>query len=131
MDNNNRRATVCFIVDRGKVLLGRFRFSPSKEIWNGIGGWAEVGESAEDAVIREIREETFIEVKKEELKKTKVFEKGNYLHVFVTDKWSGEIKSKEPDLVELKWFEKSQLPYEKMFPGTQEWLGDVLRVLPG
>lgn len=47
------------------------------------------------------------------------------LSVFFADKWSGEIKAKESSLKEFRWFNKSKLPLEEMFPDNDKWMPKV------
>ncbi|MMZ43605.1 8-oxo-dGTP diphosphatase [compost metagenome] len=56
--------TLCIIFNRhhDKVLLLQRNFSPYKGLFNGIGGKVKYGESHTDAVIREVKEETGIEL---------------------------------------------------------------------
>ncbi|TSC85261.1 MAG: Adenylosuccinate synthetase [Microgenomates group bacterium Gr01-1014_16] len=128
MDNKIRRGTVCFLQKDNQLLLALIEYSPTDMKWTGIGGWSEVGESLEDAVVREIAEETYIEVNKNDLRK--VAEIGTLetfqLNVFMAYKWSGKIKPKEPSVKELKWFPVNKLPFPQMHPGSDKWLPKVL-----
>lgn len=54
-------------VDRGRVLLVRRGREPLKGKWSIPGGVLELGESLKDAVIREVQEETGLEVEPLEL----------------------------------------------------------------
>jgi 8-oxo-dGTP diphosphatase len=54
--------TICFIIrDRQCLLLNRHQ-APVQGLWHGIGGKLEKGEKPADGVIREVREETGIEL---------------------------------------------------------------------
>jgi 8-oxo-dGTP diphosphatase len=50
------------IIDRGKLLLEKRGNEPAKGKWSIPGGVVELGESLEDAVIRETKEETCLDV---------------------------------------------------------------------
>lgn len=50
------------IVEGNKILLEKRKNEPSKGKWSIPGGLLELGESAEEAVIREVQEETGLEV---------------------------------------------------------------------
>ncbi len=50
------------IVCNGKIVLAKRGNEPSKGKWSIPGGLVEVGESLEEAVIREVKEETCLDV---------------------------------------------------------------------
>lgn len=49
--------------DHGRVLLLRHRLWPAYRAWGLPGGYVNAGERLEDGVVREVREETSLEVK--------------------------------------------------------------------
>ena len=64
---NNSAAVACIISDsEGRLLLCRRAIEPSKGLWDLPGGFVEPMETAEEAVVREIREELNVEVEKSE-----------------------------------------------------------------
>ena len=50
------------IVSEGKILLEKRKNEPSRGKWSIPGGLVELGESVEQAVIREVKEETGLDV---------------------------------------------------------------------
>jgi len=50
------------IEEGGRILLVRRRFEPGKGLWSIPGGLVELGEPVEEAVKREVREETGIDI---------------------------------------------------------------------
>ncbi|MEM3770350.1 MAG: NUDIX hydrolase, partial [Candidatus Bathyarchaeia archaeon] len=55
------------IICDGKILLEKRKGEPGKGKWSVPGGLVELGERAEDAVIREVKEETGLDVADPEL----------------------------------------------------------------
>lgn len=54
--------TVVVIQHTGKVLLGRRNMNPAKGMWSFFGGYVDRGEKVEEAAIREVKEETNLDV---------------------------------------------------------------------
>ncbi len=50
------------ILRKGKILLEKRKNEPGKDLWSVPGGKVELGENAEQAVIREVKEETGLTV---------------------------------------------------------------------
>jgi len=55
------------IICHGKILLEKRKSEPGQGKWSIPGGVVELGENVEDTVIREVKEETSLEVEKPEL----------------------------------------------------------------
>jgi len=124
---NKRVGTGCFIVQDRKILLALIEYSPNDKKWNGIGGYVEENETPEDAAIREFNEETFIKINKEDLTKVKEVDSDIKLIVFKTDKWSGELKIKDPSIKEFKWFSFDNIPYFQMLEGDSNWIPELFK----
>jgi 8-oxo-dGTP diphosphatase len=54
--------TLCFLIHQDQVLMLHRNFPPNQGLWNGVGGHIEPGETSQQAVIREVKEETGYEI---------------------------------------------------------------------
>lgn len=104
-------ANMC-VVQNGTKVLVEDRRDPN---WPGVafpGGHVETGESITGSVIREVKEETGLDIQKPTLCGIKTWTKrdgARYLLFFYkTDKFSGELKSSEEG--EVFWAELDALP---------------------
>lgn len=100
---------LCLIYKEDKILLQNRR----KEDWKGYtlpGGHIEPGESFVDAVIREMKEETGLEIYHPKLCGIKQFpiENGRYLvFLFKTEEFSGTLCSSEEG--QMEWVSRSEV----------------------
>lgn len=121
--------TVCFIIQNNKVLLAEIQMPNGTRVWNGLGGVVEDSESLEEAVAREMAEETKLIIKPGDVTEAKVITIGDLeLHAMVTHKWAGELTPNEPSILQLQWFDIDAVPYDQMHPGNDEWLPEILKV---
>jgi len=118
--------TLLFLLKKNELLLAMKKRGFGKGKWNGVGGKADPGESAEQAAIRECQEEIGVTPLEPELVgKIKFYEEsdpefGHYIHVFTTTKWEGEpIETEE---MRPEWFSVDDIPYEKMWADDPLWL---------
>jgi len=99
----------------GRVLLGRRRFEPRLGYWDLPGGFLEEGEEPLDALRREVREETQLEV--EPLRFLGHWNEPYDGRVVLCLTWLARgLGDPRPgdDLVELKWFAASEIPWDEL-----------------
>lgn len=99
------------IVCNGKILLEKRRSEPGRGKWSVPGGLVELGESTEQAVIREVKEETGLDVENPELidvVNNIIFDENGKIeyHFIIVDYFvklrGGELNAAD-DAEELKW----------------------------
>lgn len=91
-------ATLCYIRHEGRTLMLHRNKKPNDihaGKWNGLGGKFEAGESPEECVRREVREESGLEIRDARMRGLLIFpEFGGddwYVFVFTADDFSGEL----------------------------------------
>lgn len=112
-------ATLCYIKRDGKTLM-LHRVKKKDDIhegkWNGLGGKFNPGETPEECVIREVKEESGLDLRKPQLKGILTFPDFDgaddwYVYVYVARDFSGDLRdSDEGDLHWIKDAEVSGLP---------------------
>ncbi|MFE4396222.1 MULTISPECIES: NUDIX domain-containing protein [Streptomycetaceae] len=94
----------------GRVLLLKHRMWPEGQQWGLPTGYANAGESFEDTIVREVREETGLMVKVCELAHLK---SGYKLRVEVAYEAlyvSGQTSAPSFEILEAQWFSPDELP---------------------
>lgn len=121
---------VCFITDKyERVLLLKRNRHPMKDLYTGVGGKTAFKEDIRTSCLREIKEETGLEVSKLTLKgvvKT-VFEAGNsswILFVFTAETNSSEFK--ECDEGTLEWVERELVGDRNLIGFIREIISIIL-----
>jgi len=117
--------TLCTIQKDGQLLLGMKKRGFGAGKWNGFGGKVKDGESIEEALIRETKEEAGIEIK--EIKKVGVidfyFKKAGEIievNLFYCSEFSGE--PEETEEMRPQWFALDKIPYDSMWPDDKFWM---------
>ena len=99
------------LVTRGRqVLLARnINFPPGR--YSALAGFLEAGESIEDAIHREVREEVGIEVHQLRYFASQSWPFPNSLMIAFTAEWlSGELAPDPAEIADARWFELDALP---------------------
>ena len=128
-------ATLCLLV-RGQppceVLLGYKKTGLGRDLYNGFGGKVEPGETPLVAAVREMREESGVQVRPDDMHPvahlTFTFvarpEWDQIVHVYLATRWSGDpVESRE---MRPAWFAVDRIPYGRMWADDHHWLPRVL-----
>ena len=102
-------AAAIIINKDGKVLLLNHVLRPDSG-WGYPGGFVDKGEQAEDAIRREAREETGIELDDLQLGQIRTY--GRHLEILFIAQAIGEPEVRSREIIELGWFGVDDLPKE-------------------
>ncbi|MBW9141403.1 MAG: NUDIX hydrolase [Candidatus Aramenus sp.] len=112
------------VVSKGQVLLVKRAHPPNKGLWAIPGGKVEFGETLEEAVKREIKEETGLEVKVSELMAVVQLIKEGFHYVildFVCEVTGGKL-SPSSDAEDARFFSRNEIEKIATSPTTREML---------
>jgi|SRR6185436_9873144 len=120
--------TLGLLIKDGKLLLAMKKRGFGTGKWNGYGGKLKDGESVEDALIREIKEEGNVDVKKENLIPIGYIdfyfndkeEFNQSVQIFKIETWEGE--PQETEEMKPEWFEFEKIPWKEMWVGDDKWI---------
>ncbi len=103
-------AMMCLVTRGNEILLARnVNFPPGR--YSALAGFLEAGESAEDAVHREVREEVGIEVKDLRYFASQSWPFPHSLMIaFSAEYASGELRPDTSEIADAQWFTQSSLP---------------------
>jgi NAD+ diphosphatase len=103
-------AVITLIEDGERILLARSpHFAPG--VYSTLAGFVEPGESLEEAVIREVREEVGVELTDLRYFSSQPWPFPNSLMIgFVARYAGGEIRRQEDEIEDARWFTKDDLP---------------------
>ena len=128
---------VVYLLRRGpagtEVLLGDKRTGLGQGKVVGIGGKLDRGESAHDAAVREVFEETGVRIEAADLRLAGAIDYffptrpawSQRSTVFVCRRWQGE--PVETDEITPRWYSLDAVPYSRMWDDASRWLPGVLR----
>ena len=123
-----RNTTLCYIERDGQYLmLHRVKktVDENRDKWIGIGGKFREGESPEDCLLREVREETGLELRSWRYRAIVTFvsdEWGTeYMHLFSSDDFRGQLLT-DCDEGELAWIGKKEMLEKPIWEGDRIFL---------
>ena len=123
--------TVLCYLKKGNQYLFMLRNKEKNDLnegkWIGIGGHIEQGESKEEALIREVKEETGFTINSFKYRGEILFINNDYqeiMYVFTSDDFSGEMI--ECDEGELSWIDKDKILDLNLWEGDRYFLKPLL-----
>jgi 8-oxo-dGTP diphosphatase len=124
-------ATLCYLRKEGRILLqlkAQDRFGGGR--WNGPGGKILPGETPEEAIRREVEEETGLQIHNPVYHGVLTFIfKGDpshhlLVHVYSTSRFTGDVRGGAEG--RLRWYSERSLPFDRMWPDDRHWVPAVL-----
>lgn len=125
-------ATLCYIEKEDSYLMlhrVKKKVDCNKGKWIGVGGKCEEGESPEECLIREVKEETGLTLTSYRFRGIVTFLsdawEGEYMYLFTADGYEGELSEEQMKNCsegELKWVRKSELENLTLWEGDKIFL---------
>lgn len=116
-----RNAKPCagvLVVNDKRVLLGRRAVDPAKGAWDIPGGFLEPWELPADAAVREVREETGLDVRVGQpltIVMDTYADRDYTLNIYYVGDVVGGALQPADDLAEVRWFGRDELPTDLAF----------------
>lgn len=117
--------TLCMVHKHPRVLLGMKKRGFGVGRWNGFGGKINPGETLEENVTRELKEECGIIAK--DIQKRAIlnfffeYDPNEYIEVNVFGIYDFEGDPTETEEMKPRWFHINEIPYELMWPDDEHW----------
>jgi 8-oxo-dGTP diphosphatase len=131
MEKQVRIGVGVLILKDGKALLGKrhaeysnasHKLSDSGGTWTCPGGGIDFGETLRECAIREVKEETNLDIKNPEFLSLRddMSEQAQYVTInFIATEFDGEVENMEPHKIdEWRWFDLDDVP-ENLFGPTK------------
>jgi len=125
--------TLCYVKkDDSYLLLHRIKKENDMHqgLWVGLGGKFEARESPEDCVIREVFEESGLQIENPRLKGILTFDEQFvedwHVFLFVAESFSGELLKDSPE-GHLRWVKENELADLPMYEGDRhffKWINE-------
>ena len=124
------RVVAAIIIENGKVFATQRGYGEFKDGWEFPGGKIEPGETPEEAIVREIKEELDTEVEVIELLDTVEYDYPNFhlsMGCFICKIKSGDLVLKEHEAA--RWLTKDTLGSVEWLPADMGLVGEIEKYL--
>jgi mutator protein MutT len=114
--------TLCMIRKENSILLAKKKRRFGEGKWNGYGGKVDTGESIEQALVREMKEESGIDIVTFEKRGEMIFnfkDTVRIVHLYEIMEYSGE--EVETEEMVPQWFTLENIPYDEMWTSDKIW----------
>ncbi|MHA7246420.1 NUDIX hydrolase [Arthrobacter tecti] len=121
---------IAALVRDGSLLLA-YRHPARRwypDCWDLVGGHLERGESPQDTVLRECREEVAVDVSELRPIEIRIDDPNLLAHAFLVTRWTGEPTNAAPDEHDaLSWFSPDQIAGLRLaHPSYASWLPQLI-----
>jgi ADP-ribose pyrophosphatase YjhB (NUDIX family) len=122
-------AAIAVVPLNGGVVMTRRAIDPGYGLWVVPGGFVDVGERVEEAVVRETLEETHLQVRVQRLLNVYSYQDSATVVVaYITEYLGGELAAGDETL-EARVFACDEIPWGEIpFRSTRQALGDYLKL---
>lgn len=125
-----KQVTLLFLRRDHQILLALKKRGFGAQLWNGVGGKVDPGETVATAAVRECQEEIGVTPLN--------LQAAGYLqffdptdpsfehrcHIFTTTDWQDD--PQESEEMRPEWFDIDKIPYEQMWPADSLWIPHVI-----